>query len=161
MAKTYVPRAVTWSIPPRNTNARVPGCSTLQVYIWRHMPHTDPGKHWNPATPRSQWGYGPFWDPSAIRQRSRPPRVHGEPVSPVGCIVKTQGKASNLTVSTHPKPPPSEPTPASDDSAPTSGAAGAPLAGPTPVPTCPESACLENDCALTNYANALDKLWER
>jgi hypothetical protein len=88
-------------------------------------------------------------------------RCMGSLSLPSAVLSKTQGKASNLTVNTHPKPPPSEPTPASDDSAPTSGAAGAPLAGPTPVPTCPESACLENDCALTNYANALDKLWER
>jgi len=69
-------------------------------------------------------------------------------------LPKTQGKASNLTVRTHPELLPAEPTLGNDDEAPTS----APLAGRQCAPAW--RAYAGNECALVNYENALDKLWE-
>jgi hypothetical protein len=74
-------------------------------------------------------------------------------------LFKTGGRGSNVPVTTHSKARPSDPTLESDDAAP---AAPAPLLEHTTrTPTQRESACLENECALTDYASALDRLWKQ
>ena len=85
-------------------------------------------------------------------------RVRGIGGSLVACIAKTLNAVSNLAVTPNAKRRATETRPASD--IPTTESAAAPVEDTTPTQPHPKSACLENQCSLTDYADALAKLWK-
>jgi len=68
-----------------------------------------------------------------------------------------KSKVSNPFVSVHSKRRPLEPTRVRDDHA--VPASREPRPDTTPVAIRPEGACLGDECVLTDYADALEKLW--